>query len=81
MARFHQARSESALRAEAECRTELADLRLLVKQLRGTLGFAAQYVAKANADGAYDNTTMSGDRALRIINETLKDTETEPRDD
>jgi len=45
---------------EAEAKRTLAALRL-----------AEQFVAKANADGAYTNTAMSGDRALAKINAAL----------
>jgi len=37
MARFHQARSENVLRAEAECRTEVAHLREQVATLAAEL--------------------------------------------
>lgn len=45
---------------EAKAERTLAALRL-----------ATQFVAKANADGAYTNTAMSGDRALAKINAAL----------
>ena len=54
-------------KAQAEAET----LRAEAKQLRGTLGLAAKYIAKAHADGAYANTAMTGERALRIIGEAL----------
>lgn len=52
---------------EAERDAALAE----VVRLREALELAAQFVAKAHADGAYNNTAMSGDRALRIINVAL----------
>jgi hypothetical protein len=52
---------------------EAERLREDVRILRGTLGLAERYVAKAHADGAYNNTAMSGERALRIIDEALVD--------
>lgn len=50
----------STSQAKAEAERTLAALRL-----------ATQFVAKANADGAYTNTAMSGDRALAKINAAL----------
>lgn len=50
---------------EAEAKRTLASLRL------AELRLAEQFVAKANADGAYTNTAMSGDRALAKINAAL----------
>ena len=40
-------------------------------RLRAALELAAKFVAKAHADGAYDNTAMSGERALAKINAAL----------
>lgn len=50
---------------------EAARLSDRVKGLTGALELARAFVVKAHVDGAYSNTTMTGDTALRIINEAL----------
>ena len=61
---------EYRARAEA-AEAEVARLQDRIKELAGALGLASAFVAKANADGAYSNTTMTGERTLAIISDAL----------
>lgn len=60
---------EDQERDEYRARAEAAEAE--VARLKAALELAAQFVAKAHADGAYANTAMSGERALRLINAAL----------
>lgn len=69
-AKEDQERDEYRARAEA-AEAEVAVLQDRIKELAAALGLASAFVAKANADGAYSNTTMTGERALAIISDAL----------
>lgn len=63
--------SKRAIAAEAE----VERLRAEVAELRRALILARQYVAKAEADGAYVGAVMSGARALARIDTALEGAE------